>query len=378
MVCLHKNHFEGFRGLHNSQRSVLNLCVHTRHTVERGLTMVKTKNLSIEERAKIVVLVQEGYSMNRVAKMVGVSRCCVQEIMKKHKETCTVADRHRPGRPKASTARQDRELVRLCLRDRKATAPDLKCRWTEACGTTVSVQTVRRRLLNKGLRGCVAVKKPKLTGSHKRKRLEWAKERRLWTTNDWSKVLWSDESTFELWRTRGRVWVRRRQGERFLEECIVPTIKHGGGKVMVWGTMARSGVGSLTVVDGRLNSDAYIKLLKKYVKKDARKLIGRRFTFQQDGAPCHTSKATSASLAKMNICVLPWTSQSPDLNPIEHLWDHLGKVVDEMRPTSIPDLKQKLSAAWESIEPAVTQKLVDSMPSRVREVIRSRGGSTKY
>ena len=46
----------------------------------------------------------------------------------------------------------------------------------------------------------------------------------------------------------------------------MPTIKHGGGKVMVWGTMARSGVGSLTVVDGRLNAEAYIELVKKYVK----------------------------------------------------------------------------------------------------------------
>lgn len=266
----------------------------------------------------------------------------------------------------------------MSLRDRKATAPELKCKWAEASGTSVSVQTVRRRLLDKGLRGCVAAKKPRLTENHKRKRLQWAKERKLWTTNDWRKILWSDESSFELWRTRGRVWVRRRKGERFLDECIVPTIKHGGGKVMVWGTMARSGVGSLTVVDGRLNAEAYIKLVKKYVKKDARKLIGRRFTFQQDGAPCHTAKATSEALLKMNICVLPWVAQSPDLNPIEHLWDHLGKVVDEMRPTSLPDLKEKLFAAWKSIQPEVVRKLVDSMPTRVRGVIRSRGGSTRF
>ena len=99
----------------------------------------------------------------------------------------------------------------------------------------------------------------------------------------------------------------------------MPTIKHGGGKVMVWGTMARSGVGSLTVVDGRLNAEAYIELVKKYVKKDARKLIGRWFTFQQDDAPCHTAKATSGALLKINICVLPWVAQNPDLNRIEHL-----------------------------------------------------------
>ena len=340
--------------------------------------MAKRKNLSIEERARVVVLVQEGHSMNEVARRMKISRCCVQEIVKKEKETGSVVDRHRSGRPKVSTERQDRELVRLSLQDRKTTVPELRCRWVEASGTSVSAQTVRRRLLAKGLRGCVAAKKPKLTDNHKRKRLQWAKERREWVEDDWSRVLWSDESTFELWRTKGRVWVRRRPGERFSEECIVPTVKNGGGKIMVWGTMARSGVGSLTVIEGRLNSEAYIRIVKRYVRKDGKKLVGRRYIFQQDGAPCHTAKSTTEAMQKMNICVLPWVAQSPDLNPIEHLWDHLGRVVDEMRPTSLPDLKDKLFSAWESITPIVTEKLVDSMPTRVREVIRSRGGSTKY
>jgi len=83
-------------------------------------------------------------------------------------------------------------------------------------------------------------------------------------------------------------------------------------------------------------------------------------------------------LLKIDIRVLPWVAQSPDLNPIEHMWDHLGKVVDEMRPTSLPDLKEKRFAAWESIQPELVKKLVDSMPARVREVIRSRGGSTRF
>ena len=68
--------------------------------------------------------------------------------------------------------------------------------------------------------------------------MNWAKERREWTEDDWGKVLWLDESTFELWRTKGSVWVWRRRGERLAEKCIVPTVKHGGGKVIVWGTMA--------------------------------------------------------------------------------------------------------------------------------------------
>ena len=65
--------------------------------------MAKKKNLSIEEHAKVVVLVQEGYSMNEVARKMKISRCCVQEVVKKQKETGTVVDRQRSGRPKVST-----------------------------------------------------------------------------------------------------------------------------------------------------------------------------------------------------------------------------------------------------------------------------------
>ena len=72
----------------------------------------------------------------------------------------------------------------MSLCDSKATAPELKSKWVEASGTNVSAQTVRRRLLDKGLRGCVAAGKPRLTENHKRKWLQWAKERRLWTTSD--------------------------------------------------------------------------------------------------------------------------------------------------------------------------------------------------
>ena len=62
--------------------------------------MGKMRNLSIEERAKVVVLVEEGYSMNKVAQTAGVSRYCVQMILKKQNETGIVAYRYRSGHPR--------------------------------------------------------------------------------------------------------------------------------------------------------------------------------------------------------------------------------------------------------------------------------------
>ena len=64
----------------------------------------------------------------------------------------------------------------------------------------------------------------------------------------------------------------------------------------------------------------------------------------------------------MNITVQSWVAQSPDLNPIEHLWDYLGRVVNEMCPTSFPDLKDNLFSVWKGIQPEITEKIVDSLP----------------
>ena len=114
--------------------------------------------------------------------------------------------------------------------------------------------------------------------------MDWAKERREWYEDDWGKVLWSDESTFELWRTKGRVWVGDSRVKDLQRSVLYP--------------MAGSGVGSLTVVEGLLNSEAYIEVIRKCVKKDGKNLIGRRFIFQQDGTPCRTAKATTAAMQK--------------------------------------------------------------------------------
>ena len=78
--------------------------------------------------------------------------------------------------------------------------------------------------------------------------------------------------------------------------------------------------------------------------------------------------------------VMTWPAQSPDLNPIEHLWSHLKRQLQgyETAPKGILELWERVQVEWEKIEPSVCQGLVESMPRRVAAVLKAKGGYTKY
>ena len=118
--------------------------------------------------------------------------------------------------------------MRISLRDRRLTSTQLKRdEWSETSQVSSSSRTVRRRLDDAGLYGRVSRK----TDRHKLIRLNWAKEHKNWSVHDWNKVIWSDESKFNLFGSDGRVYII---GADFHPDCIQQTVEFGGGNVMMW------------------------------------------------------------------------------------------------------------------------------------------------
>lgn len=76
--------------------------------------------------------------------------------------------------------------------------------------------------------------------------------------------------------------------------------------------------------------------------------------------------------------MLEWPSQSPDLNPIEHLWDHLKRMLKDFRFSNTRELGEKVVEIWKSIEPDVCKRLVDTMNDRVNSVLRADGNHITY
>ncbi|KAK3552156.1 hypothetical protein QTP86_003113 [Hemibagrus guttatus] len=147
----------------------------------------------------------------------------------------------------------------------------------------------------------------------------------------------------------------------FQKKNIIPTVKYGGGSVMVWDGFAASGPGRLAVINGTMNSAVYQKILKENVRPSVCDLkLKRTWVLQQDNDPKHTSKSTSEWLKKNKMKTLECPSQSPDLSPIEMLWHDLKKVVHARKPSNVAELQQFCKDEWAKIPPQCCNRLIAS------------------
>ncbi len=138
----------------------------------------------------------------------------------------------------------------------------------------------------------------------------------------------------------------------------------------MWGCMSAAGVGELHFIDGIMNSQMYCSILKEKMLPSLRAL-GHRALFQHDNDPKYTSKATVGFLKKNRVKVIQWSSMSPDLNPIEHLWGILKRQIEHHSPSSIQSLKEVILEEWKKIDLAKCRQLVHSMSRRLGAVIKN-------
>jgi transposase len=129
-------------------------------------------------------------------------------------------------------------------------------------------------------------------------------------------------------------------------------------------------------------ADGYKQIITRNAIPSGRRLIGKPFIFQQDNDPKHTARIVKNYLARKTadgtLKLLDWPSQSPDLNPIEHVWKLMKDEVRKLKPTNLNDLFEKLETVWRNIPIDYLQRLIDSMPQRCQAVIDANGMHTKY
>uniref|UniRef100_A0A8R1HQT3 DDE_3 domain-containing protein n=2 Tax=Caenorhabditis japonica TaxID=281687 RepID=A0A8R1HQT3_CAEJA len=198
-----------------------------------------------------------------------------------------------------------------------------------------------------------------------------------WGPREWANHIWSDESNFNLFVTDGIQWIRRPIGSRYAPQYQSPTVKHEGGSVMVWGCFSDTSMGPLKRIVGTMERYVYEDILENTMRPWARANLGRLWVFQQDNDPKHTSGHVANWLRRRRVDLLEWPSQSPDLNPIEHMWEERKRRLKVVRASNANQKFAQLEAAWKSIPMTVVQTLLDSMPRRCQAVIDAKAYPTK-
>ena len=331
-------------------------------------------------RHEVFALAREGIKQGAIAARVGLTRATVNHILKRHAATGSLVPGKSSGAPRITTPRQDRALLRMVRQDRFLSARALTARMRNLYGTKAGRTTVNNRLLSRCYRAYRPTTKPLLTANHRRLPLEWAQRWRNLTVAHWQHVIFRDESRFQLYPVDGRLRVRRLPGERFRPGCQAHRVQAGGGSVHVWGAFHNSAKSPLVLPDGYLTGVLYKVILQNTLVQFARHYFEDNYRYQDDNATPHRARVVLDFLQQGNVTKMEQPPRSPDCNPIEHIWDELGRAISSMDnpPQNLDELRQALLDKWVQIPVQRPQRLVAIMPRRLAAIIAARGGNTQY
>ena len=260
-------------------------------------------------------------------------RSCVRYVSILNK-TGNLSINHSPGRPRKLSPKKRRHIGKILKHNHFTTTSELKNKLEINDSTLeVSERTIRRELKNLGYISILPRKVPLLTKRAKDVRLSWARDHLRY---NWKKVIFSDETTLQMFSNTIRAWSHNAQ-------TIAPMVKYPF-KVHVWAAISAKGKVGIHLFTENLDRHLYRKILNDQLYDNANALHGRNWIFQQDNDPKHISRDVQRDLEeRLPRRVLPWSSYSPDLNPIENVWAILKTKVEKKIKNLVAKNKKNLT-----------------------------------
>ena len=207
--------------------------------------------LNQNQRIQALTMLVRGDNVPNVSRAFGCHRNTIIRLRQRFQQTGGVADRRRPGRPRVTNPRTDRFITLTHLRRRFQTA-------TSSARQYGITKQRRLRQAQQPIRPKSPYVGQVVTARHRAARLQYAQRHFRWGRQQWARVLFSDESMFNLSHHDGRIRIFRRRGERFADNCLIERDRFGVGSVMVWDGIMGRRKANLIVVQGNLNAQGYI------------------------------------------------------------------------------------------------------------------------
>ncbi|KFM73940.1 Transposable element Tcb1 transposase, partial [Stegodyphus mimosarum] len=270
-------------------------------------------------RGRIIGRLECGRTQLEVSDELGIVQSVISRLWQQFQDDGNVIRRYRTGRPRVTTPNEDRHLAVTAKRNKRSTASDLSHQLSSATGTTISRQTVYRRLGQISLYARRPVRCVPLTATHCRLRLAWSIEHALWTPQQWACVMFSDESRFSLQSDSRRAFIWRAPATRYHQENIIERHRYGVAGVLVCGGIILGCRADLHVQIGTMTSHIYGDVILEQHVRLFRCAMGSQFVFMDDNARPHRANIVSECLQSEDITRMNWPGFSPDLNPVEHV-----------------------------------------------------------
>jgi len=325
------------------------------------------------ERSAIITLDKVGWLHKDIAQALHCSENSVSLWVNRWREEHSLADVERTGRPRCTTDGTDQSVG--ILSDQKPTlAPkDIRREMELDC----CARTVRRRLDEVGLFGRVQQEEHAYTDETLRSRIAFAEGYSRWTEDDWSRVIFSDETHFYLGH-HGREYVQRPVGAALDPKYTLKT-ERLKGKVSLWGCICAGGLGHAELYVDSLDARRYQSILALNLVNSAHQFWPRgQWWFQQDNWTVHTAGTSQAWFHNHGIDLIDWPAWSPDLNPIENLWNDLKRRVYAHHPQTMEELEEWIGKEWAATDLNFISHICRSMPQRLQLLRDNNGHKISY
>ncbi|KAG2193075.1 hypothetical protein INT47_008900 [Mucor saturninus] len=317
--------------------------------------------LTPDQKSYAVAKSNQGTSISPIARELNFSRTAIRRAIQRFKQIGSYQRQATSGRPKKFINRDKRVLQRYVMKNRRSTLNKIMAN----VDVNASINTFRKELRKLYLNSRIARKKPFINEKQRKRRLEFAKQHQNWSLEDWRKVIFTDESSFQTSSCSSVVRVRRRPNEVMLPSCLAPTFQSRRSSLSVWGGIGYNRRTNLVLLKKGERSSAqfinqvYEPFLKDFFNGSSSAIL------MEDNALIHTSKVARKWKKDMGIICLDWPPQSPDLNPIENVW-MMMKLARRNRlqfVKNISTLQMHVVNEWKKIEVEKINKLIDSMPN---------------
>jgi transposase len=336
------------------------------------------KQNSVEEKSMIIALFKLRNSNNKISKITGIPRSTVGYIVREWKKKKNLHRSWGSCRKRLLKKEDIAIIFEEIGKNPKIGTPKITEKLKREKNIEVTPQTTRNYLRDEGYKAQSACEKPLLSIKNKIHRYKIAKKWIYWSEKEWQSIIFSDEAKFNVFQSDGKCTVWRKNGTRLNQEHIVQTVKHGGGNVMAWGSISANGLGELVFIEGTMDRYVYLGIVRDNLPRSAEKMGYIKYKFQQDNDPKHTATLVKDYFVEKGVDLIEWSSQSPDLNPIEHVWSYIKTKLRDYKIRNKSDLKAAIMDIWNRIPLEFVQKLINSMPRRAAELHKARGGHIDY